>query len=300
MLGDSIRRVVREEIERVFDPVSLGTDPDPGLFGPGSMTWNVHGDPSVFLGAVRSLLLQSLHPEVVAGVDQHSTYGIDPLGRLRRTSDWVTVVTFAPSPDAVAAATALERYHAHIRGVSERGRAYTASDPPLLSWVHNTMVDSFLEAYRRFGPGCADADADAYVSEMAALGALCGADELPATAGELRAWITGHPDASPSAAGDRAHRFLADPPLRGGTRLFYEVLLHGALASVPPPLDAWCPSPAPGAGCAARVAMKGFSVVLGKSTRVQEATQRTEFWAPSRSEAEQAPESGRTPGPSRP
>lgn len=274
MTIDRIRQAVRHEIEQIFEPVPLGNDPDPGLFGPGSMTWQIHGDPSVFLGAVRSLLMQSLHPEVVAGVDQHSTYHHDPLGRLRRTSDWVTVATFAPTADAVKAAVALERYHAHITGVSERGRPYAASDPPLLSWVHNTMVDSFLDAYRNFGPGCSKAEADQYVAEMAVLGGLCGADDLPETASALRTWIVDHPDAGPSPAADRTLHFLSDPPLSGATRLAYDLMYQGALTSLPEPLSGWAPPARPGARAVTQVAMRAFSLILGQSTRAQEATER--------------------------
>src|SRR5690349_10438567 len=41
---------------------------DPGLFGPGSMTWPVAGDTAVFVGGIRALLVQAAHPEVAAGV----------------------------------------------------------------------------------------------------------------------------------------------------------------------------------------------------------------------------------------
>ena len=59
---------------------------DPGLLGPDSVSWRVLGDASVFIGGIRALVVQAAHPEVVAGVEQHSTYRDDPLGRLTRTS----------------------------------------------------------------------------------------------------------------------------------------------------------------------------------------------------------------------
>src|SRR5580693_6660433 len=46
----------------------------------------VHGDASMFVGGLRALLLQSLHPLAMAGVAQHSDYRRDPWGRLQRTS----------------------------------------------------------------------------------------------------------------------------------------------------------------------------------------------------------------------
>ena len=59
---------------------------DAGLFGPDSITWPVIGDASVFVGGIRALLVQAAHPEVVAGVFDHSRFREDPLGRLGRTS----------------------------------------------------------------------------------------------------------------------------------------------------------------------------------------------------------------------
>ena len=39
---------------------------DPGLFGPGSISWEVLGDVSSFVGGIRALLIQAAHPEVTA------------------------------------------------------------------------------------------------------------------------------------------------------------------------------------------------------------------------------------------
>ena len=71
---------------------------DPGLFGPNSVSWKVMGDVSTFVGGVRALLLQALHPEVAAGVADHSEYETDPLGRLNRTSLFVTTVNYGSMP----------------------------------------------------------------------------------------------------------------------------------------------------------------------------------------------------------
>ena len=42
--------------------------PDQGLYGPGSVTWRIHGDPAMALAGFRSLLLQAVHPLVMAGL----------------------------------------------------------------------------------------------------------------------------------------------------------------------------------------------------------------------------------------
>ena len=59
---------------------------DPGLFGPDSVCWRVHGDfTSMLIGGISALLLQALHPLALAGVWDHSNFRDDLLGRLRRT-----------------------------------------------------------------------------------------------------------------------------------------------------------------------------------------------------------------------
>lgn len=59
---------------------------DPGLFGPDSLCWRVHGDfTSMLVGGIAALLLQALHPLALAGVWDHSRFREDLLGRLRRT-----------------------------------------------------------------------------------------------------------------------------------------------------------------------------------------------------------------------
>ncbi|OJH82637.1 hypothetical protein ASJ78_04071 [Serratia marcescens] len=71
---------------------------DPGLFGPQSVIWQVHRDFTPMLcGGVSALLLQMLHPLALAGVWDHSNFRDDMIGRLRRTSQFVSVTTFGPT-----------------------------------------------------------------------------------------------------------------------------------------------------------------------------------------------------------
>jgi len=208
---------------------------DPGLFGPDSMTWPVVGDAAVFVGGIRALLVQAAHPEVAAGVSQHSRYREDPLGRLTRTASFVTSTAFGAMPEVDAAIDIVQRRHRPVVGVSTRGCPYTASDPDLAAWVHNTLTDSFLVAYRVFGPGaCSDADADRYVAEQTLVGARLGAAPLPSTGHDLAAWVADHPALAPSPAADEAIEFLRNPPLPIAVRIPYLVLLRAAAATLPP------------------------------------------------------------------
>jgi uncharacterized protein (DUF2236 family) len=207
---------------------------DPGLFGPGSASWQVIGDPAAFAGGIRALLVQAAHPEVAAGVADHSRYREDPMGRLSRTSNYVTATTYGAMPEVEEAVAVVERMHRRVRGVSHRGESYAADVPDFAAWVHNALTESFLTAYRRFGPRpFTEDDADRFVAEQAQVGVLLNATPVPDTATALSAWMVEHPGIGDSPGLREAVSFLADPPLRGTVRLGYRILQLGAVATIP-------------------------------------------------------------------
>ena len=122
---------------------------DDGFFGPASVTWRVSADLASPVAGLRSLLMQALHPLAMAGVDQHSGWRRDPVGRLAATSAYLATVTFGERAAAVQAAARVRRIHEHVRGVDPvTGRPYAAGDPALLLWVHAALVHSVLAAGR--------------------------------------------------------------------------------------------------------------------------------------------------------
>lgn len=249
---------------------------DPGLIGPGSVSWPVIGDVAAFVGGIRALLVQTAHPEVVAGVMEHSSFRDDTLGRLSRTSAWVTATTYGAEPEARAAAAIVEAAHRRVQGRSERGRPYRASDPELAAWVHNALTESFLTAHQAFGAGpLSAADADRFVAEQTTIGRLLGADPLPETAVELRRWLVEHPDIEPSAAQIRAVEFLADPPLPAPVRPAYRVLFWAAAATLPPPLQRLLDlSPPIGSEAGGRAMIRFLRWALGTSPSWERAEAR--------------------------
>lgn len=207
---------------------------DPGLLGPDSVSWRVLGDAAVFAGGIRALVVQSAHPEVAAGVDDHSTYRDDPLGRLSRTSVYVTETTYGAMPEVDAAVAVVRQAHRPITGTSERDRPYSAARPEMAAWVHNVLTDSFLSAYQSFGPEpLTTIDADRFVAEQAKVGQLLGASPLPETADALRSWIVDHSDRAVSQAQHNAVDFLQDPPLALPIRMGYRLLYHAAATTIP-------------------------------------------------------------------
>ena len=190
---------------------------DLGYFGPGSVTWRVHADPVQWVGGVRALFLLALHPLAMAGVDQHSVFRDDPLGRLRRTGEYVGVVTFGTRAEADRAAARLRGVHRRVRGVEpESGLRYDGSDPELLLWVHCGEIDSFLTVGRRAGLRVSAADADRYVAEQVQAAALAGIPRrlAPRSVADLDAYFERmQPQLRATAAARATARFLLVPPM---------------------------------------------------------------------------------------
>ena len=240
---------------------------DPGLFGPGSVSWSIIGDVSAFVGGIRGLLIQAAHPEVVAGVADHSRYREDPLGRLSRTSAYVTATTYGAIPEVEEAVQRVRHAHKPVHGTSSRGVAYNAEAAPLAAWVHNALTDSFLQAHRVYGGSrLHPSQADRFVTEQSAVGRLLDAAPIPTSERELSEWIATHPDLGPTEAMVAAVEFLTDPPLEPAIRIGYSLLLQAAIVTIPERIRAILGvSPAPLAEQAGRGAVAAMRWALGYS-----------------------------------
>ncbi|MBL5824822.1 oxygenase MpaB family protein [Serratia fonticola] len=154
---------------------------DPGLFGPQSVTWQVHGDfTSMLCGGVSALLLQMLHPLALAGVWDHSNFREDMLGRLRRTSQFISVTTFGPSAEAQRLIDKVKAIHLQVNGTDNNGQPYAASDPHLLTWVHVAESSRFLASHLRYrNPHLSLVQQDTYYREAALVAETLGARDVP-------------------------------------------------------------------------------------------------------------------------
>jgi uncharacterized protein (DUF2236 family) len=159
-------------------PVRRRTD---GLFGPRAVAWRIHGDVgAMMIGGIASLMLQMLHPAVLAGVWDHSNFRHDMHGRLRRTARFIATTTYGGPEEAEALITRINAIHAKVTGHLPDGSPYSAQDPALLAWVHVTEVTSFLDAWIRYAePFMPEADRERYFAEMAQIGHALGADPVP-------------------------------------------------------------------------------------------------------------------------
>jgi len=195
LVGRKAKARLVGEIRSLFNDEAKGEKPvvrsDNGLFGPASAAWRVNGDvTSMMVGGVTALLLQMLHPAVLAGVWDHSNFRTDMLGRLRRTARFIAVTGYADREEALAAIAQVRAVHDRIGGTLPDGTPYRANDPDLLAWVHVSEAVSFLDAWIRYAePDMLPSEQDRYFAEMAMIGEMLGADTVPRSRAEADALI---------------------------------------------------------------------------------------------------------------
>jgi uncharacterized protein (DUF2236 family) len=211
---------------------------DDGLFGPASVAWRVSTDLASPVAGLRSLLMQALHPLAMAGVDQHSGWRRDPVGRLAATSAYLATVTFGERAVAEQAAARVRRIHRHVRGVDAvTGRRYAAGDPSLLLWVHAALVQSSLAAVWAFGTPLSAEDSDRYVMEMMVAAELTGVPRpmVPASVAELERYVASvRPGLSCTPAARESMAYLLDPPgLDEEIAEFWQDIRDAAIAVLP-------------------------------------------------------------------
>ena len=210
--------------------------PGPRWFEPDSPIGRVHGDASMFIGGIRALLLQTLHPAAMAGVAEHSDYRTDMLGRLARTSRILAVTTFGHVDDAQAAVDAVRTLHERVTGTLPDGTPYAATDPHLLRWVHVAEVDSFLLAHQVYGRHPLDAAGrDTYVAQTAEVARRLGVTDPPTTEAELARALEGYrPELSATDQAREAVRHVVlRPPIARAARPAYAVLVAAAVGLMP-------------------------------------------------------------------
>lgn len=194
-LARPFKKAIATRVVTLFNDRSRGEKPvkrrPDGFFGPRAVAWRIHGDvTSMMVGGVAGLLLQMLHPGVLAGVWDHSNFRADMHGRLRRTARFISLTTYGGKAEAEAAITRVRSIHDRVRGVLPDGSPYTANDPSLLAWVHVTETTSFLNAWIRYSePDMSGVDQDRYFTEMAQIAEALGADPIPRTRSEARRLI---------------------------------------------------------------------------------------------------------------
>ncbi len=189
---------------------------DPGVFGPRSVTWQMHSDPMMWIAGVRALYLQALHPRAVRGVFQNSDFRRDAWGRLMRTAHFVGTLSYGTTDAAEQAGATVRRIHRRLSATDPAtGERYGIDEPDLLLWVHCAEVDSYLHVLRRSGYPVSDAQADAYVHEQRESARLVGLDPagVPGSRAALAAYFAQvRPELALTPEAREVDDFLRRPP----------------------------------------------------------------------------------------
>lgn len=237
-LADKFRVIVSGSKDGRPDWVNtIAIGSGPGLFGPGSAVWQVHGCIATLVGGVRALLLQAAHPAPLSGVAEHSRYESDPLGRLAGTTRWLTVTTFAATEVIEKEAARVNAMHEQVRGDfrNKQGveQSYKAKDPRFLLWVHCAFTDSFLKAHQALGYPI-DQGADAYVGQWSKSAIPLGLTKAPMSVAELEAALDDFRanDLATVARTAEVVRFILNPPFKGPGRFFYKIISNAAIATL--------------------------------------------------------------------
>jgi uncharacterized protein (DUF2236 family) len=195
-----------------------------GFFGPGSITWRIHVDPTFSVAGLRALFQQALHPVAMHGVATNSeALRDDPWARLARTAAYVDTLTFGTRSEALRMVRRVRGLHRRLGGTEETtGRTYRVDDPDLLLWVHCCEVDSLLSTARRSGVRIGDDEADRYVAEQVTAAVLigCREDDVPSAVAELADYFAGmRPQLAATQAARDAVRLILLPPMRPWVQL---------------------------------------------------------------------------------
>lgn len=190
-----LQRAVVSNLEAISgrhdDPAVYGGPPgDPGLCGPGSVSWRINGDlASVAHAGTSAIIMELLHPSVMAGVEEHSSYREDPFRRARTTLGYVLTTTFGNTEAATALIDQVRHIHGFIKGTRPDGVSYEAADPRLLTWVHLCIPWMILRCYERYHAPLTMAEKDQYLEEQAVIGRMGGGCDVPESMTELEAYV---------------------------------------------------------------------------------------------------------------
>lgn len=234
-LGSELfRKVAGPDGQRARERVH-GT-PGPRWFAPDSAIARVHGDASMFVGGIRAIMLQALHPAAMQGVADHSGYRGDMWGRLAQVSTYLAMTTFGAEKDAEAVIRAVRRAHDSVTGTMPDGTPYAANDPHLLGWVHAAEIESFLLAHDTFGARPLEgAERDDYVAQTGLVAARLGVEDPPTTEAGLRETMAAYrPELAGTDAARDAIGFLVwHPDLPLAARPAYLSLVGAAVSLLP-------------------------------------------------------------------
>mmetsp|Transcript_83 Transcript_83/g.294 ORF Transcript_83/g.294 Transcript_83/m.294 type:complete len:409 (+) Transcript_83:95-1321(+) len=152
----SVVREVREDSR----PERLKGDPARrGLYAHGDLMWEVGRESINFAGAARAVFLQTAHPYVASGVQQHSKVADDVHRRFYNTFHHVFNINFGELKDAERSAKQVRAIHDRVFGELEptsgdfpyeERHLYTANHEGAVIWVWATLVETSMLMFELF------------------------------------------------------------------------------------------------------------------------------------------------------
>ena len=221
-----LKRHIAEDFTRqvgTHDQREVFAEPagDPGLIGPRSVSWEINSDVSaIAIAGTRSIVMELLHPSVMAGVGQQSNYREQPYRRAQTTFGWVVTTTFGSTAAAERMIERVKRMHSRVNGIRPDGVPYSALDPELIAWVHTMIPWGVMDAFERFNRPLSIEEKDRYLSEQSVVALMSGAVEVPTTVADLEAYVE-----------EMRPKLQVTDMLRE----FFDFLIDGPLGALTPP-----------------------------------------------------------------
>jgi uncharacterized protein (DUF2236 family) len=157
--------------------------------GPGSVTWKVMKDPTVFIiGLLREAMLLTLHPAFAAAAVDHDSFGDDPVGRFKHVAWYTYAATYGTPSDAEYVSSIVRRRHTTIVGMEPLTQLpYRADSEYELALTQAMLSASFLATYELLHGELTSVQRDQFFREQMVPAALLGTnpEHLPTTYGEM-------------------------------------------------------------------------------------------------------------------
>ena len=133
------------------------TVPSTSPLGPDSLTWKYFGDLRTGMMGIWIGAIQNMHPELGAGVEEHSILLREPLQRVARSVYPIMGVVY-DGGRAAQTGEQIKQFHHTIKGVDASGRRYHALNPETFYWAHATFFMLVIKVAEYFCGGLTEAE----------------------------------------------------------------------------------------------------------------------------------------------
>lgn len=129
-----------------------------------SLTWKYFGDWRGILLGLWAGSMQNMHPQLGAGVEEHSLFFDERWERLYRSLYPIYGVVY-DGERAEQTAVEIRGYHRTIKGIDKKGRPYSALNPETFYWAHATFAMGPIAVNKYFGDRLTESDKERLYAE---------------------------------------------------------------------------------------------------------------------------------------